>query len=64
MTPVLCDLDELGWRVMSLFVKSLFSLYKRSGHSYRASFNGTNRAQTNGTGLDSDVTAHNCFCYF
>ncbi len=65
-------LDCMGWRVTSLFVKRLFSLYKRSGHSNRTSFNGKNRAQTDATGLErfgrhgveSDVTAQNCFCYF
>ncbi len=71
MAPFWNDLDCMEHSDVTVR-KNLFSLYKRSGHSYRASFNGTNWAQTNGTGLDrfgrhgveSDVTAQNCFCYF
>ncbi len=55
----------MGWRVK-------FLLYLRRGHGNIVSFNGTNQAQTNDTGLEgfgrhgveSDVTALFFICYF
>ncbi len=63
MTPVLCDLDELGWRVMSQ-LPNIFWLYLRKENRYSVCLNSTNPAQTNCNGLErfgqhgveSDVT--------
>ncbi len=42
MTPVLCDLDELGWRVTSQ-LPNIFWLYLRKENRCSVCFNGTNQ---------------------
>ncbi len=67
MTPVLCDLDKLGWRVTSQLPKT-FWLYLRKENRHRVCFNGTNQAETKCAdlerfgqhGVESDVTYGVC----